>query len=146
MADQTVARYRKQVGQAVERWSEKRAQANKSILWATKEIARVEALLGCATEIGKKYDADIERLKQECTKLVQLGSHVSRHPSHAGRWPRDVHLHLRFPALARRRGFRSSAVPGRTSVPTRRAALDPHVRGSYSRPGRRTRLPSRHRS
>jgi hypothetical protein len=72
MADQTVEQYRKQVGQAVERWSEKVAQAEKSILWVNKEIARIEALLECATESGeKKYKADIERLKESRTKLVQ---------------------------------------------------------------------------
>ena len=72
MADQTVEQYRKQVGQAIERWSEKLAQADKSILWVNKEIARIEALLECATESGeKKYKADIERLKESRTKLVQ---------------------------------------------------------------------------
>ena len=72
MADQTVEQYRKQVGQAIDRWSEKLAQADKSILWVNKEIARIEALLECATESGeKKYKADIERLKESRTKLVQ---------------------------------------------------------------------------
>ena len=72
MADQTVEQYRKEVGKAIERWSEKLAQADKGILWINKEIARVEALLECATESGeKKYKADIERLKQSRIKLVQ---------------------------------------------------------------------------
>lgn len=72
MADQTIEQYRKEVGAAVERWWKKVEQANKGILWINKEIARVEKLLECATELGeKKYKADIERLKQERPKLIQ---------------------------------------------------------------------------
>lgn len=72
MAALNVEQYKKQVGNAIDRWSRKIADCADMIAKLNKEITRLEEVIECATPEGeKKYKAQLEELKKARQKVAK---------------------------------------------------------------------------
>jgi len=66
-----VEQYKKQIKNAMDRWSRKIADCTDKLVKIKQAIARLEEQLECATELGeKKFKAEIEQLKKARDKVL----------------------------------------------------------------------------